>query len=91
VTKAELIHEVAESSSLNLSDASEVVETILSGIVEALDSGDKVEVRGFGSFRSRTRKARQGRNPKSGESVSVPAKRVAYFKPGKALNELINS
>jgi integration host factor subunit beta len=57
---------------------------------EALKANDKVEVRGFGSFRSRQRKPRTGRNPKTGESVAVPAKRVPFFKPSKELRDLVN-
>ena len=68
-----------------------VVQTFLDSIMEALTSGEKVELRGFGSFRHRKRKPRQGRNPKTGEAVRVPAKRVPYFKLGKGLKELINS
>ena len=65
------------------------VEAILDAIVRALRSGDDVEIRGFGSFRIRNRKARVGRNPKTGVPVDVPAKRVAYFKPGKELKVLL--
>ena len=64
---------------------------IFDGMVEALKSGDKVELRGFGSFRQRVRRPRQGRNPMTGEVVNVPARQVPYFKPGKGLKELINS
>jgi len=91
MTKAELAHEVAENSDLNKQQAEGAVQAVLDSIVEALRSGDRVEVRGFGSFCLRERKARVGRNPKTGESVQVPAKKVAYFKLGKELKELINS
>ncbi len=60
-------------------------------MVDALQSEDRVELRGFGSFRLKERNARVGRNPKTGESVQIPAKRVAHFRPGKELRELINS
>ncbi len=90
MTKAELVEEVIKSSSLSKKDAGVVVQTLLDSIVESLKKGEKVELRGFGSFRIRSRSARQGRNPKSGELVKVPAKRVPYFKPGKELRELIN-
>ncbi|MCV4797029.1 integration host factor subunit beta, partial [Escherichia coli] len=60
-------------------------------ITESLNRGEKIELRGFGSFRVRERNSRKGRNPKTGTSVDIPAKRVAYFKPGKELKELINS
>jgi len=91
MTKAELAHEEANNSDLTKQQAAVVVRTVFDSIVETLRSGDKVEVRGFGSFCLRERKARIARNPKTGESVQVPAKRVVYFKLGKELRELINS
>ncbi len=68
-----------------------MVQTVLDSIIESLQSGDKVELRGFGSFRLRERASRIGRNPKTGEKVNVPSKRVPYFKPGKDLKTVINS
>ena len=91
MTKAELAHEVANNSDLTKQLAKGVVQTVLDSIVDSLQSGDKVEVRGFGSFCLRERKARVGRNPKTGESVQVSAKKVAHFRLGKELKELINS
>ncbi len=91
MTKADITEAVARDAELPQADAAIVVDTIIDGMVEALKSGDKVELRGFGSFRQRERNARQGRNPKTGEMVDVPARRVPYFKPGKGLKELINS
>lgn len=91
MTKAELVDEVAGNSDLSKKDAEVIVQTVLDSIVESLKSGEKVELRGFGSFRLRERASRLGRNPKTGEKVHVPAKRVPYFKPGKELKELINS
>ncbi len=91
MTKADLGAEVAAKSELTKQEAELVVQTVLDSIVESLNSGRKVEIRGFGSFRHRTRNPRQGRNPKTGEAVHVPAKRVPYFRPGKGLKELINS
>ena len=91
MTKAELVDEVSRNSDLNKKDAEVIVQTVLDSIVDSLNSGEKVELRGFGSFRLRKRASRQGRNPKTGEKVFVPAKRVPYFKPGKALKTLINS
>ena len=91
MTKAELAHEVADNSDLNKQQAELAVQAVLDSIVKALRSGDRIEVRGFGSFGLRERNARVGRNPKTGESVQVPAKKVAYFKLGKELKELINS
>ncbi len=91
MTKAELVDEVAKNSDLSKKDAEVIVQTVLDGIVDSLKKGEKVELRGFGSFRLRERASRQGRNPKTGEKVHVPAKKVPYFKPGKELKELINS
>lgn len=91
MTKAELVDEVAKNSDLSKKDAEVIVQTVLDGIIDSLQHGEKVELRGFGSFRLRERASRQGRNPKTGEKVFVPAKRVPYFKPGKELKELINS
>jgi len=91
MTKAELVDEVSRNSDLNKKDAEVIVQTVLDSIVDSLKAGEKVELRGFGSFRLRNRASRQGRNPKTGEKVFVPAKQVPYFKPGKELKALINS
>ena len=90
MTKAELIEKVLVSAGLNKKEAEVAVETIFDSIVQSLREGEKIELRGFGSFRLRSRGARVGRNPKTGEKVNVPAKRIPYFKPGKELKELIN-
>ena len=90
LTKAALIEEVAEVAGLSKKRAEIVVDTVFGGIVETLHRGEKVELRGFGSFRLRRREPHRGRNPKTGDRVDVPSKRVAYFKPGKDLKELIN-
>jgi integration host factor subunit beta len=87
MTKAELVEEVARAAELNKRDAEVIVETVFDSIISALQKGEKVELRGFGSFRTRERGPRRGRNPKTGEPVDVPAKRVPYFKPGKELKE----
>ena len=87
MTKAELVEEVARAAELNKRDADVIVETVFDSIIGALHNGEKVELRGFGSFRTRERGPRRGRNPKTGEPVDVPAKRVPYFKPGKELKE----
>jgi integration host factor subunit beta len=90
MTKAELVEQVARDTLLTKKHAELVVNTVFDSIVESLKDGDKIELRGFGSFRIRRRDARVGRNPKTGASVQVPAKRVPYFKPGKDLRELLN-
>ncbi len=90
MTKADLVAEIAQAAGLTKNEAEAVVNTVLGSIVEALQRGDKVELRGFGSFRLRIRKPRVGRNPKTGERVHVPGKAVPYFKPGKELKEMLN-
>ena len=90
MTKAELVEEVSRVSDLTKKHSEVIVETVFKSIVDALQRGDKIELRGFGSFRLRQRESRKGRNPKTGERVDVPPKRVPYFKPGKELKDLIN-
>ena len=90
MTKAELVEEVSRVSDLTKKHSEVIVDTVFESIIEALKRGEKIELRGFGSFRVRERGARRGRNPKTGDPVSIPAKRVPYFKPGKELKELIN-
>lgn len=87
MTKADLVEMVAESSNLPRKQADEVVQVILESITAALSRGEKVELRGFGSFRIRRRGERNGRNPKTGDKVHVPPKKIPYFKPGKHLRE----
>src|ERR1700675_1618847 len=91
MTKAELIEEVAKVATLTKKETELIVNTVFDNITEALSKGDKVELRGFGSFRIRQRNSRKGRNPKTGDSVSVPEKRVPFFKVGKRLRELVNT
>src|SRR5438045_8452275 len=88
--KAELVDEVARVVQLTKKQAETIVNIIFDSIVESLRTGQKIELRGFGSFRLRSRKSRTGRNPKTGEKVDVPSKKIPYFKPGKELKELIN-
>src|SRR6476646_9960458 len=90
MTKADLVEEVAKVTELTRKDSEVIVDTLFESVIKALRTGDKLEVRGFGSFRVRQRNARVGRNPKTGEKVEVPAKRVPYFKPSKELKDLIN-
>ena len=71
-------------------DAEVIVESIFDSVVKALRADDKIEIRGFGSFRTRQRQSRIGRNPKTGARVEVPAKRIPYFKPSKELKDLVN-
>jgi len=90
MTKADLVEQVANEAEMTKKDAEQLVEIIFDSIIGALNNGEKIELRGFGSFRVRQRDARKGRNPKTGTAVNIPAKRVAYFKPGKELKEVIN-
>jgi integration host factor subunit beta len=90
MTKAELVDEVAHAVQLTKKQAETIVNIVFDSIVESLRAGQKIELRGFGSFRLRSRKSRTGRNPKTGEKVDVPSKKIPYFKPGKELKELIN-
>jgi integration host factor subunit beta len=90
MTKVDLVDKVVELGDLTRRDGEIIVETLFESIVGALKANDKIEVRGFGSFRTRQRKPRTGRNPKTGAAVAVPAKRVPYFKPSKELRDLVN-
>jgi integration host factor subunit beta len=89
MTRADLIEEVCQATEMHRKESDVVVCAIFDGIVRALRSGDKVEIRGFGSFRTRQRRARVGRNPKTGARVEVPPKKIPFFKPGKELLELV--
>src|SRR5262245_21341207 len=91
MTKADLVEEVARVSDLTKKHSETIVNTVFDSIIQALQRDDKIELRGFGSFRIRQRRSRQGRNPKTGDKVDVPAKRIPYFKPGKELKEIINA
>jgi integration host factor subunit beta len=91
MTKADLIEEVSRVVEMTRKDSEIIVETIFESIVKALRAADKIEIRGFGSFRTRQRNPRVGRNPKTGARVEVPAKKVPYFKPSKELKDLINA
>lgn len=91
MTKAELIDKIAEQKpGLTRKQVEVVVNTVLDSIKDALARDDKVEIRGFGSFRIRHRRAKEGRNPKTGDTVSVPPKRVPFFKAGKEMREMVD-
>lgn len=85
LTKADLSQHLMDRLELGKKEADLLVNTFLESIIESLRSGEGIELRGFGSFRLRDRKARLGWNPRSGESIQVPPKRVVYFKLGKEL------
>ncbi len=90
MTKADLVDKVTSLGDLTRRDGEVIVDTLFESVIGALRSGDKIEIRGFGSFRTRQRKARVGRNPKTGDRVAVPAKRVPFFKPSKELRDTVN-
>jgi integration host factor subunit beta len=90
MTKADLVDQVTALGDLTRRDGEVIVDTLFESVIGALKANDKVEVRGFGSFRTRQRNPRTGRNPKTGASVAVPAKRVPFFKPSKELRDLVN-
>src|SRR5688572_15545380 len=90
MTKAELVEEVSRVSDLTKKHSEVIVDSVFQTIIDALHRGEKIELRGFGSFRLRQREPRKGRNPKTGDKVDVPPKKVPYFKPGKELKDLLN-
>ena len=90
MTKADLVDRVTSLGDLTRRDSEVIVDTLFDSVIHALKSGDKVEVRGFGSFRTRQRNPRTGRNPETGAKVEVAAKRVPFFKPSKELRDLVN-
>jgi integration host factor subunit beta len=90
MTKADLVEEVSRITEVKRKESEVIVETIFDSIMSALRNKDKVEIRGFGSFRTRQRRGRIGRNPKTGEKVEVPPKTIPFFKPSKDLKDLIN-
>jgi integration host factor subunit beta len=91
VTKADLVEEVTRATELPRKESEAVVETIFESIITALQGDDKIEIRGFGSFRTRQRRGRTGRNPKTGAKVEVPPKKIPYFKPSKELKDHVNN
>lgn len=90
MTKAELIEQLSADANLTRKHSEVIVDAVFASIVEALSRGEKIELRGFGSFKIRQRESRTGRNPKTGAGVVVPAKKVPSFKAGKALREMLN-
>ncbi len=91
MTKSVLIEKISERvGSLTRRQTEIVVDTVFDSIKEALVKGEKIEIRGFGNFKPKNRRPRKARNPKTGEKVDVPAKKVPHFKVGKALREAMN-
>jgi len=91
MTKADLIEEVSRKTELTRKDSEIIVETILEAVLRSLRASDKIEIRGFGSFRVRQRRPRLGRNLTTGDRVEVPAKKVAFFRPSKELKDMVNN
>ncbi len=92
MTKRELIEKLAERvKDLSLKDSEVIVKTIFDSMTEALATGDRIEIRGFGSFQVKERRSREGRNPRTGDKVDVEAKRVPFFKVGKELKERVDA
>ena len=89
MTKTELINEVANKTGLTKKDAEKAVSAVLESITDAMALGDKVQLVGFGTFEVRDRAAREGKNPATGETISIPATKVPAFKAGKALKDAI--
>ena len=90
MTKAELVEIISQETGVNKKDTGLIVNHIMENIGQALVQGDKVELRGFGSFKVKTRRARLARNPRTGDSVDVPAKRVPFFKASNELKGRLN-
>lgn len=90
MTKADLIEAVAEKLGITKKEAEGVVNTVFQSITEAIEMSEKVELRGFGCFKVKTMRARKGRNPRTGEEISIPPKRIPFFKPGKEMKEAVN-
>lgn len=89
MNKQELVASVAEKAQLTKKDAEKAINAVIDSIKAALNQGDKVSLVGFGTFEVRTRAARSGRNPQSGETIKIPAGKVPAFRPGKELKESV--
>ena len=90
MTKAQLIDQIAGSTELTKQDCEKIVNSMFAAITKALQAGERVDIRGFGAFKVKDKAARQGRNPRTGETVLVPAKKVAAFKPSNEIGDLLN-
>lgn len=90
MNKADLVSNVVEKTGLSRKDAEKAVVAVFDSIQEVLKAGDKVQLVGFGTFETRERGARTGRNPRSGETIQIPASKVPAFKAGKALKDAVS-
>ncbi|MGN7455804.1 HU family DNA-binding protein [Paenibacillus pasadenensis] len=91
LNKTDLINKVSEVAELSKKDATKAVDAVFEAISDALQSGDKVQLVGFGNFEVRERQARKGRNPQTGEEIDIPASKTPAFKPGKSLKDLVSN
>ena len=92
MTKSELILKITKKNSfLYQKDIHKIIDTLFDSVTRALDNDDRVELRGFGTFTTKHRNARIGRNPKTGDPVAIPQKKMPFFKMGKSMKERINS
>jgi DNA-binding protein HU-beta len=90
MNKTNLIEQIAQSTDRTKKEAEQVIDAVLTAIADALEKGEKVDLRGFGSFQVNGKKERQGRNPKTGETLTIAARNVAVFKPGRELSDRVN-
>ncbi|MDQ0058199.1 MULTISPECIES: HU family DNA-binding protein [Paenibacillus] len=91
MNKTDLIAKVAELTDLSKKDATKAVDAVFDAISDALQSGDKVQLVGFGNFEVRERQARKGRNPQTGDPIEIAASKMPAFKPGKSLKDLVSN
>lgn len=90
MTKTDLVQRISEKAQMTKKEAEEAIDTVLSGIAAALETGNKVDLRGFGSFQVSEKAERQGRNPRTGEAMTIAARKAVAFKPSKELAERVN-
>ncbi|MBQ8637001.1 MAG: HU family DNA-binding protein [Clostridia bacterium] len=90
MNKSELVAAVAEKAALSKKDAEKAVNAVVAAVTDALVDGDKVQLVGFGTFETRARGARTGKNPRTGEAIKIAASKVPAFKAGKALKDAVN-
>jgi DNA-binding protein HU-beta len=90
MNKTELIAKVAELTDLSKKDASKAVDAVFDAVSDALQGGDKVQLVGFGNFEVKSREARKGRNPQTGQEIDIPASKIPTFKAGKSLKDLVS-
>jgi len=90
MNKSELISSMAEKSGLTKADAGKALDALIASVTEGLTSGDRIALVGFGSWTVEQRSARTGRNPRTGEEIQIPAKKVVKFKPGAGLSDAVN-